>query len=300
MPCTRWWPRVVPWFRSPGSSVDNRLSISVVVPVRNEAANLGTCLAALGRDFAEVIVVDSGSTDGTARIAVEGGARLVSFEWSGGFPKKRNWVLRNVPLAADWVLFVDADESVTDEFKAELRRVLPGTALAGFWLSYRNAFMDRWLRFGDRFSKLALIRKGAGEYERIDDRGWSDLDMEVHEHPVLRGAVGRIRSPIRHRDFKGMEAYARRHESYAIWEAHRYLALRQGGWAQLTARQRLKYRLLDSRLLGPAYFLACFALKLGFLDGRAGFWFAWYKMQYFRRVKACIDGLRGTLAAAPR
>lgn len=268
------------------------LPVSVVIPVRNEAANLGACLDALGGAFGEVVVVDSGSTDGTADIALEHNARVVQFTWSGGFPKKRNWVLRNTPLAHEWVLFLDADEVVTPEFVEELRGALPATDCVGFWLDYRNTFMGRWLRFGDRFCKLALFRKDAGEYERIDDRGWSDLDMEVHEHPVLSGPVGELQSRILHRDFKGMDAYVKRHESYALWEAHRFLALRRDESAPLTRRQRLKYRLLDSRLLGPLYFVVCYFLKLGILDGRAGFWFAWHKMRYFLRIKANIDALR--------
>lgn len=271
------------------------LPISVVIPVRNEAANIGRCLAALGDDFAEVIVADSQSTDATCEIAGRMGARVVQFEWAGGFPKKRNWVLRNVPLAHDWVLFLDADETVTPEFVAELRDVLPRCSYVGFWLSYRNAFRGRWLRFGDRFRKLALFRRGAGEYERIDDHGWSDLDMEVHEHPVLPGPKGRIRSPILHHDYKGIEAYRRRHEEYARWEAHRYLALRRDGWDRLTPRQRLKYRLVATPFLGPAYFAAGYGIKLGFLDGRAGFWFAWYKMRYFQRIRTRIRELRATV-----
>lgn len=275
------------------------LPISVVIPVRNEAANLGRCLAALRDDFAEVLVVDSHSTDGTCQIAVERGVRLIQFEWAGGFPKKRNWVLRTVPLASEWVLFLDADEEVTPSFVGELRRVLPATHCAGFWLRYRNYFMGRWLRFGDRFSKLALFRRGAGEYERIDDTGWSDLDMEVHEHPVLAGPAGRIRSPLLHHDYKGLDAYLARHDSYARWEARRYLGLRPGDWSRLNRRQRLKYALMGTPFLGPAYFVATYAGKLGFLDGRAGFWFAWHKMRYFRKIRQCIvETQKGTGEAA--
>ncbi len=268
------------------------LPISVVVPVRNEAASLGRCLEALGREFAEVLVVDSHSADATCDIALNHGARVVQFTWSGGFPKKRNWVLQDVSLTAEWVLFLDADEIVTPEFVAELRGALPDTPHVGFWLTYRNSFMGHWLRFGDRFRKLALFRKDAGAYERIEDQGWSDLDMEVHEHPVLEGSVGGLRAALLHCDFRGMEAYRKRHESYAVWEANRYLALQRSGWAQLTARQRLKYRLLGTWLLGPLYFAASYVLKLGFLDGRAGFWFAWHKMRYFLRTRALIGQLR--------
>jgi len=269
------------------------LPISVVIPVRNEAANLGRCIEALGTDFAEVIVADSHSTDATCEIAGRMGARVVQFEWAGGFPKKRNWVLRTLPLVGEWVLFLDADELLTPEFLAELWQVVPGSVYEGFWLSYRNTFMDKLVRFGDRFRKLALFRRRAGEYERVEDQGWSNLDMEVHEHPVLNGPVGQVRSPILHRDFKGLEAYRHRHEEYALWEAHRYLALRQDGWDRLNSRQRLKYRLIATPFLGPAYFVASYGLKLGFLDGRPGFWFAWYKMRYFQKIRERIRELQG-------
>lgn len=275
------------------------LPISVVIPVRNEARNIALCLEALGDDVGEILVVDSGSEDDTCRIAADCGARVIQFCWDGGFPKKRNWVLRHVPLAEDWVLFLDADECVTADFKREVGETLPGTRAAGFWLRYRNNFMGTWLRFGDPFRKLALFRKDAGEYERIDDTGWSHLDMEVHEHPVLRGEVGHIRAPILHRDFKGMEAYQARHEAYAEWEARRFLQLRETDWHRLTARQRLKYRLLEHAAFAPMYFLACYGMKLGFLDGRAGFWFAWHKMRYFARIRRRIRELRADPGEIP-
>ena len=69
------------------------LPITVVIPTRNEARNLAECLPRLAR-FAEVVVVDSGSTDGSRELAESLGARWVEFAWDGRFPKKRNWFLR--------------------------------------------------------------------------------------------------------------------------------------------------------------------------------------------------------------
>jgi glycosyltransferase involved in cell wall biosynthesis len=267
------------------------IPVSVVIPVRNEERNLPACLARL-EGFAEVMVVDSGSTDGTRAVAERHGARLVSFHWDGRFPKKRNWCLRNLAFRTEWVLFLDADEYVDDAFKQELRETLPHTRCNGFVACYDNWFLGRRLRHGDRMRKLPLVRLGKGEYERIEEAHWSDLDMEVHEHPLIEGAVGRLRTPIEHRDYKGLEAYRARHAAYAAWEARRYLSLQATQGSVLTARQRLKYALLDTWLAGPLYFLVSYLAKAGCLDGWAGLRFAWHKLTYFLTIKREINKLR--------
>lgn len=81
--------------------------------MRNEEASLARCLKRLTR-FAEVVVIDSGSTDNTRKIAEGFGAGVVDFRWDGRYPKKRNWFLMNHPPRQLWVFFLDADEFVDD------------------------------------------------------------------------------------------------------------------------------------------------------------------------------------------
>jgi glycosyltransferase involved in cell wall biosynthesis len=279
-------------------SLAQAIPVTVVIPVRNEAQNLAIGLTRL-KGFAEVVVVDSGSTDATRAIAAEYGARVVDFRWDGGFPKKRNWFLRQNSVRTPWVLFLDADEYIDEAFKDELRQVLPVTECAGFVLFYDNWFAGRRLRFGDHMRKLALFRVGAGEYERIDEEAWSHLDMEVHEHPVIRGKIGRLRTPIEHQDYKGLTAYLERHNAYSTWEARRYLLLQATSAKNLTVRQRIKYALLDSSWLGLVYFLGAYLFKGGFLDGRAGLLFAQMKWFYFLQVKGKVDELRRRARGMP-
>src|SRR5262249_30793695 len=80
--------------------------VSVIVPVKNEAANLRRCLPALCWAD-EVFVVDSQSSDETIRVAEEFGARVVQFRFNGTYPKKKNWALENLPFRNEWVLIVD-------------------------------------------------------------------------------------------------------------------------------------------------------------------------------------------------
>lgn len=263
------------------------LDLTIVIPVKNEEQNLPGCLAAIGKGLAQrIVVLDSGSTDNTQTIAFNFGAEIINFEWDGKFPKKRNWFLRNYKLTTKWVLFIDADEYITESFKKELRENLLRDDKVGYWLSYTIYFLGKQLKGGYPLRKLALFCVGAGEYERIEEEHWSKLDMEVHEHPVLNGEIGVIKSKIDHQDFRGVSHYVIKHNEYASWEAGRYLKTIGDPeiWAKWTWKQRLKYRLMRSVLIGPAYFFGSFFLLGGFRDGSRGWAFAILKMSYFTQV----------------
>lgn len=263
------------------------LDLTIALPVRNEERNLPGCLTAIGKNLASrIVVIDSGSSDSTQKIAKEFGADIVNFEWDGRFPKKRNWFLRNHSVTTKWILFLDADEYLTEDFKNELRKTIINEEHVGYWLSYTIHFLGKKLKGGYPLRKLALFRIGAGEYEKIDEDQWSKLDMEVHEHPVLEGKVGVIKSKIDHHDFRGVSHYVTKHNEYASWEAGRFL--KTAGDPNLSAKwtwkQRLKYRLMRSIFIGPLYFFGSFFLLGGFRDGARGWAFAVLKMSYFTQV----------------
>ena len=270
--------------------MEPKIPVTVIVPVKNEEKNLPHCLSLL-EDFDEVIVVDSHSTDKTPHIVELYGRKLVNFEWNGQFPKKRNWTLRNVPLRNEWVFFLDADEFVTKEFIEELKVAVHTDKYVGFWVHYTNDFLGKILKHGASMPKLPIFKVGYGEYEHIDEKSWSHLDMEIHEHPILNGQVGEIKSPVIHKEFKGLTHYIQKHNEYASWEAKRYLNMKDDK-GKLTFRQKIKYCFIDTWLLGPMYFFYSYFYKLGFLDGKMGFIYAAYKMQYFFNVKAKIEELR--------
>ena len=270
------------------------IPITVVLPVKNEAGNLPRCLERLTR-FAKIYVVDSGSDDDTEEIATSFGAEVVQFRWNGRFPKKRNWFLENHELPTEWVLFLDADEFVTPEFCDEVDRCVRNDSHVGYWLTFHNWFMGRFLRHGDPFAKLALFKPSAGRYEKIDEDCWSHLDMEIHEHPILDGSIGTIHSPIDHDDRRGLESYLGKHNDYSSWEARRYLSLGHVGspeWNALTDRQRSKYRRIEKWWFPLAYFMMSYILKRGFLDGRAGFVFAKLKAQYYWQIQLKIQEVK--------
>ena len=265
----------------------SELDLTIAIPVLNEERNLPGCLAAIGTGLAsKIVLLDSGSTDSTCSIAEKFGAQVVDFKWDGKFPKKRNWFLRNYQLTTKWILFIDADEYLTENFKKEMRECLDRDDKVGYWLSYTIYFLGEQLKGGYPLRKLALFRVGAGEYERIDEDQWSKLDMEVHEHPILQGETGVIKSKIDHQDFRGVSHYVIKHNEYASWEAGRFIKMADDHniISKWTWKQRLKYRLMKSVLIGPAYFCGSFFLLGGFRDGARGWAFAVLKMSYFTQV----------------
>ncbi|MCL2640383.1 MAG: glycosyltransferase family 2 protein [Phycisphaerales bacterium] len=268
------------------------MSFSVVIPVKNEAKNLPQCLASL-QGLDDIIVVDSGSTDETRSIAQHHGCTVLNFAWNGQFPKKRNWTLQNHKFKHEWVLFLDADERLTPAFKNEVEKLIRSTSHHGFWIGYTNWFLGHMLKYGDPMRKLALLRVGHGEYERIEENAWSHLDMEIHEHLVINGTVGTIHAKLEHHDLRSLEAYYARHNAYSDWEANRYLALQQQQLKNLTKRQRLKYQMLTWKIFPFLYFITSYLLKGGFMDGRPGFYFAIGKMFYFYQVQTKIIERRG-------
>lgn len=271
------------------------LDLTIAIPVKNEEINLPGCLHSIGKDFAkEIVIIDSGSTDRTREIALDAGVRVIEFQWNGRFPKKRNWFLKYHTPKTKWVLFLDADEYLTLEFKKELRETLKNIGAVGYWLNYSIHFMGKKLRGGYPLKKLSLFQVGSGEYERIDEERWSHLDMEVHEHPILKGSIGEIKSKIDHFDDRGVSHYIIKHNEYASWEAARYVKISTNPSTLSTFnwKQRIKYRLAGNVLIAPVYFIGSYFFMGGIRDGARGFAFALLKMAYFVQVYCKIRELQ--------
>jgi glycosyltransferase involved in cell wall biosynthesis len=262
-----------------------KIPCTVVVPILNEERNLPRCLASVS-NFAQVVVADSGSQDNSEAIASEYGAVILRFSWDGGFPKKRNWVLRTFSFITDWVLFLDADEEITPAFERAFSEKIREAGYDGIWLRYDNFFQGKKLKFGLPQKKLAAFKVGKGVYERIEEKRWSSLDMEVHEHPIITGRVGYLSEPVLHHDYNGIDRFLKRHDGYADWEVGRYLALRgcPENWALLTYRQKVKYLFLYQGWFWFAYFVYTYVIRGGFIDGGAGFHYAFLKGVYFHRI----------------
>lgn len=270
------------------------LDLTIVIPTKNEEKNIQLCLNAIGRNFAkEIVLIDSGSTDNTLNISRKFNVTILHFEWDGNFPKKRNWFLFNHPPKTKWVLFLDADEFLTENFKFEVRNKLKTSSHVGYWLYYTVYFLGKPLKGGYPLKKLALFQVGKGYYEKINETYWSHLDMEVHEHPIIDGSIGKIISKISHNDVKDLSHYINKHNEYSDWESKRYIHYLYNPHlkSKWTFFQKIKYSILGKSYVGIIYFFGSFILMRGFLDGKTGLLFSLMKLSYYTQIHCKIKEL---------
>jgi glycosyltransferase involved in cell wall biosynthesis len=258
------------------------LPVGILIPIKNEAANLPRCLASV-RWADEVWVVDSQSTDASPQIAKTAGAKVIQFEFSGTWPKKKNWALENLPFKHEWVFILDADEVLPPEAESDFRTIVedPQHPVDGYWINRRFMFMGRWLRHAYYPNwNLRLFRHRLGRYEKLTDSATASGDNEVHEHVLVEGSTARLRCEMDHYAFPDVATFVEKHNRYSNWEARvaldRYLRrggehLQAGRVGWLRHLKILSLRLPGRPLLRFAY---VYFWQRGFLDGRAGYDFA--------------------------
>ncbi len=248
-----------------------RPRISACVITLDEADRIDGCLASLA--FCDdVVVVDSGSHDGTRDLAAARGARVIEHPFEGFRAQKAFAVAQ---ARCDWVLCLDADERVTPALRASIEaardagfagpagyRFARATEYFGAFLRHGNAYPDRVLRLFDR-------RRG----------GWRG-DREIHEHVSVDGAVQVLRGDLEHRAYRSLDDQLGRYRRYAaMMAADMHARGRRGG--------------LHNLVLNPAWrFLRGYVLRAGFLDGWRGFLFACMEADYVREKFARLVLLR--------
>ncbi len=247
--------------------------MTVLFLVKNEADRLPAALASVSWAD-EIVVVDTGSTDDTVAIAREVGARVVSIPWEG-FVISRNRAL--LEPTHDWAFFVDADERVSDRLRGEIREALEKRAdrFAGFSMPRLAALMGRDIHHGTWYPdvKLRLGRRQLG-FRAIGGR--------VHEQLVVDGPTERLSADLLHIPYRNISEAIRKVTTYA----------RLGAEDRFDRGMRAR---ISSLLFRPTVeFLRSFVLKLGLLDGRAGFVVAsLHAWGYFLRAAFLFERERG-------
>ena len=224
--------------------------LTVIIPCKNERMNIRPCIESAKRVADEILVTDSGSTDGTLDIVRQiGGCRILEREYinSGNF---KNWA---IPQAMyPWVLIVDADERVTDALATEINTLLARTPKCdGYHIFRANYFLGHRIHFcGWGWDKvLRLFRRDMGRYAGECDHA---------EVEIASRRVGHLRARLQHFSYWTYEQYFLKFDRYTSQSAHDKHA----------AGKRASYvRML---LSPPLRFVHCYVLRLGFLDGLAG------------------------------
>ncbi|MBE7381786.1 MAG: glycosyltransferase family 2 protein [Leptolyngbya sp. SIO1E4] len=271
-----------------------KIPVSVLIPAKNEEENLPACLESVARAD-EVFVVDSQSEDRSVEISERYGAKVVQFHFNGRWPKKKNWSLDNLPFQNEWVLIVDCDERITPELWDEIEEAIKNPQYGGYYLNRRVFFLGKWIRFGGKYPdwNLRLFRHAQGRYENLNTEGIRNTgDNEVHEHVVVKnGEVGYLKHDMLHEDFRDLFHWLERHNRYSNWEARVYYNLLTGMaddgtiGANLFGDSVQRKRFLKKiwvRLPSKPFlrFILFYFIRLGFLDGYAGYVYGRLLSQY--------------------
>ena len=274
------------------------IPVSVIITTYNEAQNLERCLNAL-KDFDDVLVVDSNSTDETVSIATRYGVRVQNFTWNGAYPKKRQWCLDNIETKYDYIFFVDGDEEITPDLVQEIK-LLDFTA-AGYFVKGQYIWRGCSLRHGLKNNKLALFDKNKIEFPVVNDLDIEGMgEIEGHYQPIFKnfrctGAlnsqsdrIDQLQSPLLHFAYEDGKSWQKRHERYAYWEAQ---MIKRHAYPKDPKpwRERLKYLFRKFPCRGLIAFGHCYILNLGFLDGHAGFHFAKSRYDYYSLVAKSLS-----------
>ena len=251
--------------------------LSIAIISKNEEANLRRCLGSTAGLAEEIVIVDSGSTDGTAAVAAEFEALFITKPWMG-FAAQKNHC--NDLCSQPWILALDCDEELSPELRKSIQSFFESgddRRYVAAWMARRVWFLGRWIRHGDWYpdKKVRLFLQEKGRWE-------GHANSQVHERLVVDGPHTQLKGDLYHYSFTDMRHYLDKHLGYTDVFAEHELAEGRG-WSQVDALFRPWWR-----------FFRAYVLRRGFLDGFPGFWIAiatafFTFMRYSRAYEAKVS-----------
>lgn len=245
--------------------------VAVIILTFNEEKNIAHALDSVCGWAREVFVFDSFSTDATLRVAERYPCKIVQHRFEN-YGRQRNAALDELPVTAEWILFLDADEWLTQDVKREIEELIAKSPNEnGFYLNRRLLWMGSWIRRGYYPTWiLRLFRRGKARCE----------DRAVNEHLIVDGSTGFLQNDFVHEDHNGLTRWIEKHNQYATREALELLKRGSEGeiearfWGTQPERKRWIRHKVWNRMPPLArpliYFGYRYVARGGFLDGLAG------------------------------
>lgn len=223
--------------------------VSVVILTKNEEKNIAAVVQNAKKVAAEVLIVDSGSTDNTVQLAEENGAKVIYRAWDNDFAAQRNFALQHVKT--EWVLYLDADERMNDELIVNIAKAVNSNQKAMYRLVRRNSAFGRDFKYGVL---------GPDSVVRLFPTEGVKWESKVHERPVGDFAEKTLGGYIKHYTYASFEGYLDKMNKYSsIGAVDRNL-------------RGKKCSVLKDLVFRPLFaFFKMYVLKAGFLEGWLGF-----------------------------
>lgn len=268
---------------------------SVLILTLNERQNIRACLRNVLRFTDDVVVLDSGSTDGTQEMARDSGARVFENPFVN-FATQRNHGLRVCGLKHSWVFHLDADERLTPAVAQECRRRMSEDVHSGYFVPAKQVVFGRWLRHAScfpvyqmRFHKIGeveFIQVGHGQREGASQRGIAHFDAPYVHYPFSKGLSDWFARHNRYSTDEALEVVERSEES--VLELIR-MALSADDLERWRSLKRL-----SSRVPFPAAvsFLYLYLIRGGVMDRKAGLTYCWLQAMYQEMIRLKVVEIR--------
>ena len=253
---------------------DQKTDLAVVILQKNESLHIKRCLEKLAPlNPEQVFVVDCFSTDGSDKIATAMGATVIYHEWSGNQAAQFNWFIDTQKIESEWVLRLDADEWLTPELIEEVKVAIRSLSqdVVGIVLKRRNYFAGGWVKHGTYPVRiLRLFRAGHARYAD---------HMVMDEHLLVEGRTEELQNDFVDESLLSMAQWREKHRGYAKREARQaQVSMRTGEW---TDHRKARYYRMPRYFRALVYFSIRYFVRLGFLDGYAGWmWNFWQGLWY--------------------
>lgn len=263
-------------------------NITAIILTKNEEVNIARCINSIKNIADRICVVDSGSTDSTIKIAESLGAEIFHHEPFEHYAAQFNWAVDNLGITTTWVFRIDADEEVPQELALEIVeqcQLHMNDDVNGMLMKFKVYFLGKFLKHGGvyPFTKITLYKPNKGRFE----------NRAMGEHIILsEGKCIELKNDCLHYDFKSLDAWINKHNWYATREVSDYIAVRTIGQADRNdlyneakkaskLRDGLYYR-LPKFMRAKLYFIYRYYVRLGFLDGKAGYVHAFLQAYWYR------------------
>ena len=260
--------------------------ITAIILTKNEEINIERCIDSIKNVVKRIVVVDSGSTDDTIKIAKRMGAEI----YKNGFvdyATQFNWALDNINIKTQWVYRIDADEAITPELAKELSNkveIHSEDDVNGMVMKFRIFFMGKFLRYGGvyPFYNLTVFKYGKARYE----------ERKMGEHVVLsEGKTIELDNDRLHYDYKDLSIWIAKHNWYSTRETRDYFdtldnsQIETSLYGEAEKAKKLRdniYYKLPLFFRAHLYYIYRYYFKLGFLDGKEGKMYAFLQAYWYR------------------
>jgi glycosyltransferase involved in cell wall biosynthesis len=225
----------------------DKIPVSIAVICKNEARNIERLLKSVD-DFAEVIIVDSGSTDDTLSIARRYTPHIYHHDWAGDGPQRQ---IAMAYCRYDWVLNLDADEQLTPALIEEIKQAITSSEYVAYNLKFNDYFMGQFdHQYARMHAKVRFFRKSGALFQQ----------KEVHASaPNIQGKVGVLKNPILHYGDVSIENKTYKNNLYSTLAA------------KDKAQRGKKSYAVKLLLVFPLVFIKSYVIRRAFLDGWRGF-----------------------------